>query len=58
MRQKGYKTFIDLLNNIGVIECSEDNMKQLQLQKIDLNSVPLHVTVIFAENKPKDEYNA
>ena len=33
-------------------------MKQLQLRKIDLNSVPLDATVIFAKNKPKDEYNA
>ena len=33
-------------------------MKQLQLRKIDLNSVPLDATVIFSENKLKDEYNA
>ena len=50
IRQKSDKTFICLLNNIRVGECSEDNMKQLQLRKKDLNSVPHDATVIFAEN--------
>ena len=58
IRQKGDKTFIGLLNNISVGESYEDNMEQLQLRKIDLNSVPLDATVIFAENKLKDGYNA
>ena len=58
MRQKGEKTFIGLLNNIRVGECTEDNMRQLRLRKINLNSVPVDATVIFAENKSNDEYNA
>ena len=33
-------------------------MKQFQLRKIDLNSVPRNVIVTIAENNPKDEYNA
>ena len=49
---------IGLLNNFRVGECSEDNMKQFQLRKIDLNSVPRNGIVIIAENNPKDEYNA
>ena len=57
IRQKRDKTLIGLLNNIRVGESYEDNMEQLQLRKIDLNSVPLDVAVIFAENKPKDGYN-
>ena len=57
MRQKEDETFIDVLDNIRVGECSEDNVKQIPLRKIDLNSVPLYATVIFAKNKPKDEYN-
>ena len=57
MRQKCDKTFVCLLNNIGVGDCSEDNLKQLQLRKIDLNSVPLDATVILAKNKP-NKYNA
>ena len=56
MRQKIGKTFIVLLNNIRVGECSEDNMKQYQPRKIDLN---LDASlIIFGENKPKDECNA
>ena len=33
-------------------------MKQLQLKKTDLNSVSPDATVIFANNKPKNEYDA
>ena len=55
MRQKGDKTFIDFLNLIRAHECFEDNTKQLQLRKIDLNSIPVDATIIFPENKPKDE---
>ena len=51
MGQKGDETFINLLNSIRVNECSEDIMKQIQLRKIDFNSVPLDANVIFAENK-------
>ena len=55
MGQKSDETFINLLNSIRVNECSEDIMKQIQLRKIDFNSVPLDANRIFAENKLKNE---
>ena len=55
MGQKSDETFINLLNSIRVNECSEDIMKQIQLRKIDFNSVPLDANGIFAENKLKNE---
>ena len=55
---QSHKICADRYNNTSVDECTDDNIKQFQTRKIDLNSVPLDTTVIFAENKPKYYYNA
>ena len=49
MRRKDGKTFIGLLINIRVGECSKDSMTQIYMRKINFNSVPRDVTVIFTE---------
>ena len=57
MRQRGHHIFIDLLNNIRVGQCSSDNKIQLYHRKINIKSSPPDATLIYAENKPKDNYN-
>ena len=48
MRLKGDKTFMGLLNNIRVSDYPQNNIKQFQLRKINLNSVRLGGIEIFA----------
>ena len=57
MRQRGHHIFIDLLNNIRVGQCLSDNKIQLHHRKIYIKNSPPDVTLIYAENKPKDNYN-
>ena len=58
MRQKGDENFVNILNNIRIGKCSEDNVKQLQMRKIPIENVHPDATLLFAENSPKDDYNA
>lgn len=46
MRERGDQTFIDLLNNIHVGHCSNDNRIQLQQRKISINDSPPDATLI------------
>ena len=41
MRQKGDKNSVNILNNIGIGKCSEDNVKQLQMWKIPIKNLHL-----------------
>ena len=56
-RKIGDQTFIDLLNNIRLGQCSNDNRVQLQQSKINIKKSPPDATLIYAENKSKDDYN-
>lgn len=58
MEQNGSETFINLFNNVRVGKCTKNNLKQLLLKKINIDRVPPIATLIFAENKPKDDYYA
>ena len=58
MQQIEDKNFINILNNIYIGKCSEENVKQLQLRKIPIESVHPDATFLFAGNSPKDDYNA
>ena len=58
MPQKGDEHFVNILNNIRTGKCSEDNVKQLRLRKIPIENVHPDATLLFAENSPKDDYNA
>ena len=44
MRQRGYQTFIDLLNNIRVGQYSSDNRIQPQQRKINIKNAPHDTT--------------
>ena len=55
MQQKGDE---NILNNIRIGKCSEDNVKQLQMRKIHIENVHPDATLLFTENSPKDNYNA
>ena len=57
MTQRGYQIFTDLLNNIPVVQCSNDNKIQLQERKINIKNSPPDATLIYAENKANDDYN-
>ena len=50
--------FINLLNNIRVGKCSEDNVKQHHMKKLPAKNAHPYVTLMFAKNRPKDNYNA
>ena len=39
-------------------KCAELNVKQLQIIKIPIENVHSDVTLLFAENSSKDDYNA
>ena len=41
MRQKGDENSVNILNNIGIGTCSEDNLKQLQMRKIPIKNLHL-----------------
>ena len=58
MRQKGDENFVNILNNIRIGKCSEDNVKQLQMRNIPTEDVHPDATLLFAENSPKGDYNA
>ena len=58
LRQKGDENFVNILNNIRIGKCSEDNVKQLQMRKIPIENVHPDATSLFPENSPKDDYNA
>ena len=58
MRQKGDEDFVNILNDIHIGNCSEDNAKQLQMRKIPIENVHPDATLLFAENSPKDDHNA
>ena len=58
MRQKGDENFVNILNNIRIGKCSEDNVKQLQMRKIPIENEYPDATLLFAENSPNDDYNA
>ena len=58
MRQKGDENFVNILNNIRIGKCSEDNVKQIQMRKIPIKSVRPDAILLFAENSPEDDYNA
>ena len=58
MRQKGDENFVNILNNIRIGKCSEDNVKQLQMRKIPIENVHPDATLLFTENSLKDDYNA
>ena len=58
MEQNGGETFINLFNNIRAGKCTKNNLKQLLFKKINIDRVPPIATLIFAENKPKDDYYA
>ena len=55
MRQKGDE---NVLTDIRIGKCSEDNAKQLQMRKIPIENFHPDATLLFAENSPKDDYNA
>ena len=57
MRQKGNEKFVNIVNNICVGKGSEDNVKQLQMRKIPIESVHPEATLLFAQNSPKVDYN-
>ena len=50
--------YIQILNNIHIGKYSEDNVKQLQMRKIPIGNLHPDSTLLFAENSPKDNYNA
>ena len=58
MWQKGDENFVNILNDIRIAKCSEDNIKQLQMRKISIENVHPDAFLLFAENSPKDDYNA
>ena len=58
MRQKGDENFVNILDNIRIGKCSEDNVKQIQMRKIPIENVNPDATFLFAESSPKDDYNA
>ena len=58
MRQKGDENFVNILDNIRIGKCSEDNVKQIQMRKIPIKNVHPDATLLFAENSPEDDYNA
>ena len=41
MRQKGDENSVNILNNIRIGKCSEDNVKQLQMRKIPIKNLHL-----------------
>ena len=57
MRQQGDPLFIDILNAALVGDLSDRDIEILNSRKRDLEIVPADVTVIFAENSPKDSFN-
>ena len=54
MQQKADENSVNIFNNIRIGKCS----KQLQMRKIPIENVHPDVTLLFAENPPKDDYNA
>ena len=58
MRQKGDGNFVNIVNNIRIGKCFEDNVKQLQMRKIPIENIHPDATLLFTENSLKDDYNA
>ena len=56
--QKGDKNYENILNNICIGKCSEDNAKQLQMRKITIENGHPDTALLFTENSSKDDYNA
>ena len=48
MRKKG-ETSIILFNNTRVGKCSEENIKQLQLRKLNIDNVPFDTPLVFVK---------
>ena len=55
--EKGNENLVNILNNISIGKCSEDNVKQLQMRKIPIKNVHPDANLLFAENSPKYYYN-
>ena len=58
IRQKGDGNLVNIVNNIRIGKCFEDNVKQLQMRKIPIENVHPDATLLSAENSLKDDYNA
>ena len=60
MRQKGYDTFIDLLNNVRTASINDHDENSLNpgLYRIMMLINPTDVLHIFAENRPADQHNS
>ena len=52
------ENFANILNNIRIGKCFEDNVKQPQMRKKPIENVHPDTTLLFAENAPKDDYSA
>ena len=48
IRKEG-ETFITFFNNTRVGKCSEENIKQLQLRKLNIDNVPFDSTLVYAK---------
>lgn len=55
MRQRGYQTFIDLVNNIRVGQYQK--VKRIQVQQRKINIKSSHGILIYSENNPEDDNN-
>ena len=51
------QTLIDVLYNIRVGQSLNDSKVQVQQRKVNIKNWPPAATFIYAENKPKDDYN-